>query len=424
MNCIVLQSIKKDNRNSTFIRFQNAVNFKDFYSFAPICIISLLLIAYPASILAQTDTISCNPPHKFALEGMYQVGHVFATNPFVKGVNAETESIKAYQAFSVKFSKQTSGQKSWEQLYNYPQYGLGLYVADFYNPEEIGTPIAVYGFINAPFKRWNKLTFNYEIGFGASFHWKAYNPVSNQYNVALGGGESFLIDAGLNLQYLVSNRIELSTGFSFTHFSNGAIRKPNLGLNTFAPKISLKYNFYDKPVFTRQTIPKYTANNEWIISAYGGIKNVIFDSVNLPVLEKYEGLYFPVFGLSTMFNCQVSYKSKIGFGATLSYNGAVNAQAAVDNSDLEAVKGKFSDKILISIYPSYELVIDRVSLTLQPAFYVYRKKISNHSPVFHQRIGLKYQISDHLFIGITLVDYQFHVSDFIEWNIGYRIKWN
>jgi hypothetical protein len=170
-------------------------------------------------------------------------------------------------------------------LYKYPQYVLGLYVADFYNPEEIGTPIAVYGFINAPFERWDKLTFNYEIGFGATFNWKAYNPVSNHYNIALGAGESFLIDAGLNLQYLISKRIELSKGFSFTHFSNGAMRKPNFCLNAIAPKVGLKYNFYDKPVFTTQNIPKYVVTNEWIISAYGGIKNVIFDSVNLPVLE-------------------------------------------------------------------------------------------------------------------------------------------
>jgi hypothetical protein len=388
--------------------------------------IVILILAIPASTFALTDTIGSpevNYHRKLALQVFYQNGYVFATNPFLKGVNAEAEKIKSYQAFSVKLSLQTTGKNSWEQLYNYPQYGVGLYVADFYNPEEIGIPIAVYGFFNAPFKRWNKLKFNYEIGFGATFNWKAYNPLTNQYNIAMGAGTSFLIDAGLNLEYLLTNRIELAAGFSLTHFSNGALRKPNFGINTFGPKVSLKYNFFDKPVFVRQPIQKYLPENEWLISVYGGIKNVIFDSVSLPVLEKYEGLYFPVFGISGTLNRQVSHKAKIGFGATLSYNGAVNAQAAVENNELEAVDGKFSDKILLSIYPSYELVINKVSLILQPAFYIYRKKLINQSPVFHQRIGLKYHITDHIFIGITLVDYQFHVSDFIEWNVGYRIKW-
>ena len=387
----------------------------------------ILFLCIPLISPAQSDSIrkpKIVSRHLWALQTVYQNGYVFATNPFLKGINTESEKIKAYQALSVKLSLQTIGKKSWEQLYYYPQYGVGLYVADFYNPEEIGVPLAVYEFFNAPFKRWDKLTFNYEIGFGAAFNWKAYNPVTNQYNVAIGAGESFLIDAGLYLEYLLTKRLEFAAGFSMTHFSNGALRKPNFGINTFAPKVSLKYNFFDKPVFARQAIQKYIPENEWLISAYGGIKNVIFDSVSLPVLEKYEGLYFPVFGISGAFNRQVSHKSKIGFGATLSYNGTVNAQAAVENNELDAVDGKFNDKILLSIYPSYELVIHKASLIIQPAFYIYRKKLINQSPVFHQRIGLKYHITDHIFIGITLVDYKFHVSDFIEWNLGYRIKWN
>ena len=60
--------------------------------------------------------------------------------------------------------------------------------------------------------------------------------------MSIGAGESFLIDAGLNLQYHLANRIDLETGFSFTHFSNGSLKKPNFGINTLAPKISFKYS--------------------------------------------------------------------------------------------------------------------------------------------------------------------------------------
>ncbi len=384
-----------------------------------------LLLSFPLLAFTQADTVSVSDPakhHTYALQAMYQSGYVFATNPFLKGINIEAEKINAFQAFSLKSSTQTSGTKYWEQLYNYPYYGAGLYVADFFNPEEIGVPIALYGFFDAPFKRWNKLTFNYEIGFGATFHWKAFNPVTNQYNIAIGGRESFLIDAGLNLQYLLTNRIEIIGGFSLTHFSNGALKKPNFGINTLAPKLSLKYNFYDKPVFIKQEILAFAPKNEWLVSAFGGLKNVIFDSANIAILEKYEGVNFPVFGISTIFNRQVSYKSKFGIGATFTYNGAVDAQAAVENNDLEPEPGRFGNKIMISIYPSYELVINKAAIVIQPAVYLYRKKLFIQSPVFHQRIGLKYHLTNRLFAGITLVDYKFHVSDFIEWTIGYRLK--
>jgi len=387
----------------------------------------LFIFIFPVLVSAQVvsqNSLSDTTGRNLAVEAMYQDGYVFATNPFLKGVNANAVRINDFHAFSFKLSLQTTGKKQWEQSYKYPQYGIGLYVADFYNPREIGLPVAVYGFFNAPFHRWNKLTFNYEIGFGATFHWKSFNPITNQYNVAIGSGESFLIDAGLNLQYLISKRIELVAGYSLTHFSNGALKKPNFGINTLAPKISVKYNFYEKPDFIKHEIPVFAPKNEWLITAHAGLKNVIFDSANIALLEKYEGLYFPVFGISTTLNHQVSNKSKIGLGFTLCYNGAVNAQATVDANEIVAAKGNFGDKILLSIYPSYELVIYKASVTLQPAFYLYRKKLLNQSPVFHQRIGLKYHITDRIFVGITLVDYSFHVSDFIEWNVGYRIKWN
>lgn len=385
----------------------------------------LLLLLFPLFLKAQDDSTTIVKKkiwENSSLQAMYQKGYVFATNDFLRGTNIEASRINAFQTFSLKFSTQTTGDKLWQQLYKYPNWGIGVYVADFYNPEEIGIPFALFCFFNAPFRRWDKLQFNYELGFGANFNWKSFNPVTNKYNIAIGAGESFMIDAGLNLEYKLTDRIEFVSGFSLTHFSNGALKKPNFGINTVAPKIGLKYNFYNYPAFRKQEVPAFSPKNEWMLSVFGGAKNVIFDSINIDIIEKYEGILFPVFGISTAYNRQISYMSKIGFGMTFSYDGSVNTQIAIEENELDPVDGPITDKLQLSIYPSYELVVNKVSLILQPAFYLYRKKIKNQSPDFHQRIGLKYNISDNLFVGITLRDYAFHVSDFIEWNLGFRIN--
>lgn len=360
--------------------------------------------------------------NQYSIEHSYQNGYVFQTNDFIRGNNAEKEIINAFQMFSLKFSKQTTGKQQWEQLFNYPRYGLGFSIYDFHNPEEIGTPLAAYGFFNAPFKRWKKWSLNYEIGFGATFNWKSFDPVTNKYNIALGAGQSFYIDAGLMLNYHINKHFNMETGLSLTHFSNGALKKPNKGLNTIAPKISIKYSIDEFTTFSKKEIKPFQQSNEWLISIFGGMKNVIFNDANINVIEKYEGLNFPVLGLSTVFNRQVSYKSKFGIGISASYNGAHNAQVAVDDNELEALESPFVDKLQVSIYPSYELVVNKVSLVLQPAFYIYRKKLKNQTPVFHQRIGLKYHFKNNFFAGVTLRDYKFHVSDFMEWHIGYVLK--
>jgi len=352
----------------------------------------------------------------------YQNGYVFQTNDFLKGLNTRAASVDEYQDVFLKFSKQTNGEKLWEQIFKYPSWGFGMYVADFYNHAEIGTPIALYGFLNAPFVRWKHSSFNYEISFGATGNWKSFNPLTNQYNTSIGAGESFFIDGGLNMDVELSKHLDLIAGFSLTHFSNGALKIPNSGINSIAPKVSLKYNLYDRPKFIKHELPKFKPVNEWEISAFVSQKNLVFDTLtNIGILEKYEGAYFTVLGVMATYNHQISRMSKIGIGMNLAYNESVNGQVALQNNDLVDVEGPFMEKFEVSIFPSYELVVNKMSIILQPAFYLYRKNLKNQSPVFHQRIGLKYHISDDIFVGIILRDYAFHVSDFIEWTIGYSI---
>jgi hypothetical protein len=115
----------------------------------------LLLLIFPLSVIAQEDSTIIHKNKVWinsSLLALYQKGYVFATNDFLKGTNIEANRINAFQIFSLKFSTQTNGDILWQQLYKYPYWGIGFYVADFYNPEEIGIPFAVYGFLTLHLK--------------------------------------------------------------------------------------------------------------------------------------------------------------------------------------------------------------------------------------------------------------------------------
>lgn len=387
-------------------------------------IVSFIFTIYTCTLFAQTDTSDVHIHwywNKLSLTGMYQNGKVMPTNVFIKGSNANSTVIEDYQSFSLKLSSQSTGEHLWEQLCNYPSWGVSFNALDFYNKKEIGFPIAVLGFINAPIVRSGRLALNYEFGFGVTFNWKSFNPLTNKYNVAIGAGQAFMSDAGLNISYELTDHIDLVGGASFSHFSNGAIKLPNFGINAIGPKVSLKYNFYNRPKYIKHEIPKFTPKNEWIVSTFAGMKNVIYDSLNVSVSEKYKGAFFPVYGVSVLFNRQISYSSKIGIGMTLNYNESINAQVAVDNNKITDVDGPLINGVQVSVYPSYEVCADKVSLVLQPAFYILRKSSKNQSPVFHQRVMIKYHISDKVFAAITLRDYSMH-ADFVEWTLGYRFS--
>lgn len=382
---------------------------------------SLVFIAYQITIAQNDSTNNHIHWHKnqLSLSASYSNGYVMPTNVFVRGSNLNSVIIDDFQSFNLKLKSQTTGEYAMEQIYNYPAWGIGLSAVDFFNYAEIGIPIALYGFIELPLLHLNRLSLNAELGFGMSFNWRSFNPLTNSYNVAIGAGQTFMSDAGLNLNYELDKHFDLILGANFSHFSNGAIKLPNYGINSIAPKMGVRYNIHEKPKMIKKTLPKFKSQNEWSISTFYAIKNIIFDSVDIEIKEKYEGIFFPVFGLSGLYNRKISPFSKIGIGMTFNFNESINAQVQVDNNELADIDGPFYEKLQLSIYPSYEFCIDKVSVLLQPAFYLYRKHSKNESTTFHQRINIKYQITDNIFAGITLRDFSMH-ADFVEWTLGYK----
>jgi hypothetical protein len=80
-------------------------------------------------------------------------------------------------------------------------------------------------------------------------------------------------------------------------------------------------------------------------------------------------------------------------------------------------------RVLPEMSFSSELVIDKLSLVIQPGFYLYRMKSADMTPEYYQRIGVKYLFLKNTFFGINLRAYNFYQSDFIEWTIVHRLVW-
>jgi hypothetical protein len=383
----------------------------------------LVLILHQFSIAQKSKLDSFLIKIPISVRGSFQTGYVFPTNEFIRGDNLLHDPIDSYNSFSLLLLKQTKGDKLWEQLYGYPVYGIGIYSASFNETQELGVPIAFYGFFSAPFIRYRKLNFNYEMGLGIATNWNNFDPIKNPYNIAISAERSTYIEAGLNFEYQLTSKYFLSAGYGLYHFSNGKLKMPNRGLNTGAFKLSFRYKLNNASLpFIKREVPEYSRHFEWDIYVFCGVKNVSYLGNDVNIIEKYEGVYFPIYGINNTISRCIDYKSKIGIGFSFGYNGALNAQIAVENAKLDKVDLPFENHLSLSIYPSYELMVNRLSIILQPGFYISRKKTTNTTPVFYQRIGIKYYFLKDYFMGISLRAFRFHESDYIEWNIGRRIK--
>ena len=386
------------------------------------------IIAFLALVINGVGTIRAEEPdtlrsrNNFVYSGSFQAGRVQSSNLFWKKMNATDEEAGEFAALSFQILRQTTGKRLWEQYYRYPRYGVGLYVARFFNNKYLSTPIAIYGAYKAPIKQWNKLSLNYNAGFGVTLNWESFNPSESNYNISLGAELTSYINAGLFLSYEISPRFDLSLGYNFTHFSNGAMKIPNFGLNTSAPEITLEYriNRFEPPKI-KPMIPPYIKNTSIDFSFYGGEKNVIYPECDLDTATTFNGIFYPVFGLNAIIYRQINYKSKFGIGMTVGYDGSKNAIVTLVNGKPDPDQSLRKENITLSIYPSYELVFNRISLFAQPSFYIIKHQTTYSRPTFFTRVGAKYKLYENLYAGLGLHSYNYHIADFVEWTIGYQI---
>ncbi len=398
------------------------LNLKPFLFFFCLSFLSQVLHAQERVTAKKSDTVN----RHISVGLLYGYGYIFPSDKFVKGDNEKHRRINRYQTFSARVMFQNSGKEKnpWYQFYDNPYLGLGVCVSDFYDIREMGVPIAIYGFINGPFHRWNKLTFSYEIDLGMTGNWRHYNPVTNPYNIAIGATRTVYLHLGVGLAYRFSPNWETEFNVGVAHFSNGAIKVPNYGLNTLSPRIELRYKIHSESVLQKYKAPPFTRTNSLEFTTFISFKNsVLLDSVLVNTLEGYQGIYFPIYGFRATYNWQISRKSKFGVGLGFVYDSFKGSHIVVEDGKLLIEPLPMSYALRVSIYPSYELVIGPFSLLFQPALYVYRKRYLYELPAFYQRIGFKYTLAHHVTFGFNLRAYDFQISEFIEWSVGYQLNW-
>jgi len=402
-----------------------------------ILLVLAVMVLTVSGMQAADSTKVKKDSQKKSLRLFYQAGSVLQTNEFVKGQNDAGQVIDYFQSISLQYAVETDGREIWQQIYGYPSWGFGLYAVNFFDADEIGTPSAAYGFINAPLYRLKRWSLNYEVGFGLTWDWKPYDQNLNPYQYAIGSSKTVFIDVGFNVQLMLGKHFNLTAGGTFTHFSNGATKVPNYGINLVAPRLGVKYVFKERPEFKTYEIPKYESEWEFVALVAGAMKQLAFDTTYTDTIVGNHAETYGIFTFSTGVNRQISRKVKFGLGLDVGYDGAYNSYINYENGVITRMDAGDGIKLNVGFYGSFELVIHKLSLVVQPGWYVYREEWAvpekkegtavipprRKSGGSYQRLGIKYHVFENVFLGINIRAYDFGIADYIEWNAGYRIKW-
>ena len=150
----------------------------------------------------------------------------------------------------LNYNLQTHGGQEWHKAFNYPSFGAYVLYQDF-NNRFLGHSWAAGGYYDFEFF-FPRLTV--KTAAGLAYMNQPYDKVTNSKNKAFGSKLLANINIGLHYrQPLFNNKIALTAGLLFTHYSNGRSKSPNSGINTYGLNLGITYMLQKPPLQAADT---------------------------------------------------------------------------------------------------------------------------------------------------------------------------
>ncbi len=312
--------------------------------------------------------------------------------------------------FLLSFNKKTFGSKEWQQIYNYPEYGISFQKVNFKNPI-LGTNYALGVHYNFFFLNRNLLV---RISQGIGLTTNPYNKETNNKNNAFGtkilDNNYFLIE--YQKQHFFGP-IGFQAGAQLNHFSNARFKAPNSGINNFAFHIGLNYSFEEQQVIQRDFVqnPKDFAEKiKFNIAFRTGVSEG-------PVVGIGQE---PFYHIGLYADKRVGRKSALQFGTDVFFSKYLQDYikfSTVAFPDRKPIDPNIDYK-RVALFVGHELFINKLSLETQVGFYVY--KPFDYEAAVYERLAVKYYIYKNYFTGFGLKAHGAR-AEAAEFTVGVRL---
>ena len=351
-----------------------------------------------------------------------------------------------YPALEISVFQNTYGKREWEAIYNYPHIGATLYMADFgmnyeHNPEvgkALGSVLAVYPYINYPLNRNENSQITFKLGIGLAYLTQCFDQFENYQNYAIGSH----LNAAANLSFEYRQRITYQlisvASFGLTHFSNGATKLPNYGLNTFSGAWGLAYYLRDPRInLTPAKRPDYLPfefdKKKWfsVDLNYGiGFKNVS------QTFGGEDALFYRVHDITAYLLAQFSLCSRAGIGLDLALdlsdqtlpdhfvdeNGIHVTKTDPENNQTVTYDIKAYQMTKPNFSFCYSMTMNRLSYLFEFGWHLKLNQFTDMSKdnIF-QKVSMRYQLVDNLYTHLSLMTH-FGRADYLCVGLGYRFN--
>ena len=331
-----------------------------------------------------------------------------------------------YTEIKVGFS--SLGNRWKDIVYGMPYYGIGVGFYDF-NSKQSGHPISAYLVQGGTLKAFSdKSILEYEWNFGSSFNWKTYDPVTNPNNLVIGAKANIYFAANLFYIHALSKELDLNTGITFNHVSNGATHMPNAGVNTISAFVGLTYHFDRervKNIYNPLLRAPVYENSRLIsdYSVYATVRQRKFPKEETGLSSKFVDQNFFVAGFSYALLHMPDYEYRYGGGIDLVYDESAGYKIKKigerpDGSDItESNYGKTCGRFGLGLSARGDVVMPKYTVTGQIGYEVIKGK-KQDSP-FYQIFSVRVPLWNGVYTSFVLRIQKFSKAQYMFLGIGY-----
>lgn len=385
----------------------------------------------PCAPTGQPDSSAHKPRHSIAFD--VRPEYTLPTNHYLQGQSG-TVPPRAALAANLKYGFRFAPDSYFGRNFPYAEQGIGVGYHTFFNPSEMGNPLAVYVFQSSRIATLaHRLSLDYEWNFGVSLGWKKYDPEKNPWNTAVGSRANAYINLGLLLNWQLSAATNFKMGIGITHFSNGNTHYPNAGINTVGSYIGISHTLgKDNRREQMPEIPAWEGKEKtfgqrmsYDVMAYGAVrKKGIFPDGITPVIAPgvfaVAGLNFtPLYQCNRYFRTGLSLDVQYDESANI-VNYLANPDGATSGSEAKFYKPPFREQFGIGLSVRAEVVMPIFSINIGIGKNLICRGADTNS--FYQILALKTDITRNLFLHVGYQLYRFKDPNNLMIGIGYRFR--
>lgn len=291
-------------------------------------------------------------------------------------------------ATTLYFNKYHLGNETWMKKFNHPKTSFALTYFDFRN-DVIGKTIALTSNFLFPLYKKKKSNAELKIGTGLVYSTNPFDIQNNFTNNVLSNRWSYVMQMGWFWNYMIDKNWQLKTALQLTHYSNGAYKLPNAGINIVTTSVGASYTFHpEKIIYTPATNTIFS--RKWHLqTALAG--SLIEAEVNQPYKHK-------VINVGIYVGKDLSQTHRLLGGVDISWNDGIKYQIEKKYGD----SSSRPDYRRMSIVIGDEISFGKMSFNIQLGIYVYKQFTAIADMPFYQRYGLKYYWHKNVWTGLFL----------------------